>query len=232
MAADIEFLKQEICNLKTSQLAATKQKKTVSFTDAVISDPAPKKNDELVRKSPLTTVCERPVTRKSARKSESKSSAVTTFSDNPTPNPKVAGAISADVINDSNPVNKSTEEDNDGFTRVIHKRNRRPPLTRGTSKKICSLSGIPKRSHIHIWNLPPNTTCDSVLQYIKEQKHEVTESSIEIEQLKVTRGDYASFRISVGKELGDELLSSEFWHEDVCFGTFFFPKLRQNTLPG
>jgi hypothetical protein len=90
----------------------------------------------------------------------------------------------------------------------------------GSSVKESSLTGIPRRQHIHAWNFPPDTTRDKVLEYIKVQKPDARDSSLEIEQLKVSRGSYASF----SEDLGKDMLNPDFWPKNVYFGNVFSRK--------
>jgi hypothetical protein len=70
------------------------------------------------------------------------------------------------------------------------------------------------------------------LEYIKEQLPEVTDSQAEIEQLKVSRGNYASFRISINEELREKLLKPDFWPRNIFFGNYFFLRPRPNMPEG
>jgi hypothetical protein len=121
----------------------------------------------------------------------------------------------------------------DGFISVTNKRKRRNPLAIGTSNKKCALTGVPRRSHLHVWNFNPDTSVESIMDYVKSEVSDDSASlDLEIEKLKVTRGNYASFRISVNSDSREILIEPSFWPKNVRIDNYSFRKPRLATTEG
>jgi TATA-box binding protein (TBP) (component of TFIID and TFIIIB) len=113
-------------------------------------------------------------------------------------------------------------EDNDSdFTPVVRKGkvNKKVKVfgTGGTSS-TCTLTAVTKMAHLHVWRLSKDTTDVALRDYLKSALD--TENVI-VESLK-TKGDYASFKVSVNFDLMDKIYEPEIWPKNTAVSRFKF----------
>jgi hypothetical protein len=219
MADEIEQLKMDMIELKNARESITyKEKKSVSFADSVKSVKKPATNT-----SPSTQLLEVKQSQPHLpNKSAVKEKAATHIKKT-----SVKSVPDCEKISCESNVNKESEDkDCEGevvFQEVRNKRGRRKPPITGTSEEESSLLGVPRPSHLHVWNFRKDTSDETVKQYLRKRIPDI-ETSVELvlESLKVTRGDYASFRISVDKKFRGLLLEPSFWPKHVMVGNYSF----------
>jgi hypothetical protein len=131
--------------------------------------------------------------------------------------------LSAELPNTSYETGKNVD---DGFTKVTSKRKPRVKPIIGISTDN-SIAGVPRLIHLHVWRFKEDTTTEAVRRYISGK---IPGKYFEIEQLKVTKGAYSSFHVSVGEDLKGTLEDPGFWPEHVCVNRYFFLK-GHLTLP-
>jgi hypothetical protein len=84
---------------------------------------------------------------------------------------------------------------------------KRRPIIRGIGVADSKLKTVEQRRHVHAFSFTPDTTTEQIEAYIKKKD---TSSDAEVEKV-VTKGDYASFRISFPASKTDDWLKPEMW---------------------
>jgi hypothetical protein len=82
-----------------------------------------------------------------------------------------------------------------------------------------SIAGVPRLIHLHVWRFKEDKTTEAVRRYISGK---IPGKYFEIEQLKVTKGAYSSFHVSVGEDLKAHWKTPDFG-QNMCviIGIFF-----------
>jgi hypothetical protein len=209
MAADIEFLKQELINLKASEeLISSKQKKSVTFSDrsVAVTDITNSYASKLTRKPlPVAASSERPVKHSSSGNSKL---VVQPDPTNIEPNFTTQSPV---------PDGKENLEDDSQFVMKKRKHKRRVFGSGATSDDECSFTGIPRRALLYLARVKCGTTPADIIRYLN-RKFPLNEFQCE----SLTSGDrYCSFKVNAPMKLLDDLFRSDVWPEGVYVGKFF-----------
>ncbi|KAJ8735341.1 hypothetical protein PYW07_006961 [Mythimna separata] len=99
---------------------------------------------------------------------------------------------------------------------VKQKRSRRPPanVTRGTApagSSVCALSAAERKSYLHLYYVQTGTTAEQVIAHLQNI---CANDKCSAEVLK-SRGDYASFKLTVPTKNVDNYMKPEHWAENV-----------------
>ncbi|CAH2096625.1 unnamed protein product [Euphydryas editha] len=101
------------------------------------------------------------------------------------------------------------------WTEVKNRRSRRASnVTRGTAEPgstACALSAAERKSYLHLYYVQTGTTTEQVVAHLRKICDNDTCSA---EALK-SRGDYASFKLTVPAKNRDKYMKPEHWAEDV-----------------
>lgn len=92
---------------------------------------------------------------------------------------------------------------------------------RGSAGAVGDLLSAKRKKHMHLFNLHPETDVFAVSSYVKKRIPDCVPS---VERI-VSRGDYASFKISVAEVHFEAIMKSDFWPCGVEFNRW---KFRQN----
>lgn len=137
-------------------------------------------------------------------------------STNPSASPTTSIVATTQLESDAS---NSTEHadragNNDDWTEVRRKRTRHTPtnVTRGTaSPTSTSLLAAERKAYLHLYYVKSGTTVEQVIQHL----HTICPDDECVAEVLKSRGDYASFKLSVPAKHSSKYLSPEHWAEDV-----------------
>lgn len=106
----------------------------------------------------------------------------------------------------------------------------KPQILRGQNAQIRSIQGIHKKKHLHVWSLRPDTTTETISNYVKSvcNSNDITVDKI---QPKVERA-YSSFRIGVPEQLFDKVFCVDIWPINAQISEWvWFRNFRKRQTP-
>ncbi|CAH0554808.1 unnamed protein product [Brassicogethes aeneus] len=114
---------------------------------------------------------------------------------------------------------KTTNKENDGFIEVKRKKR----FIYGNNENVTSnkLSGYIANSNIHVSRLDLSHTKEDVIGYIREKIPELREKNIDCTELEVKTKAYKSFKVSIPATQKKNVLSKEFWPNNVAVKLFW-----------
>jgi hypothetical protein len=93
-------------------------------------------------------------------------------------------------------------------------------IVRGRGSFDQSLKAIEPIKYIHAFSLAPSTTVDCIREYMKRKKPET--GIIEVEQLIVKSGAYASFKIGVVESMFNTWMNPDMWPPNTAINSWTF----------
>lgn len=212
LSAKLEHLKVTVLKHDKLIIDNTKQSYAQKLTGAV-SQKDEKNNDR----------------KKNASKKSFKSQKQSNKSGNK-PKSTLSNNKSENINNDTD--NELSDSDSD-FTPVVSKNKKNKSrdkvigtATASTSSSAtmgCTLQAVARRAHLHVWRLEKATTRESLSAYIEKA---LDTTDVVVESLQ-TKGDYASFKVSVDFDLMDKMYDPQLWPKGTSVSRFKFLRTRQ-----
>jgi hypothetical protein len=223
--AESEQPKSDLCQVSNvcNEAPAAMNKLKKSVPPAVILS----SNNENVMKNSKTTYSSM------IRRDYSSNSVNVQVSDGTVPpKPSALSAVNVDKthMTHRNPRSNSEDKGNESkFSVDTYQRRPRPkPIVR-TSNADNSIAGVHRSIHLHVWRFKEDTTVEAITKFVSDK---LPDKYIDIEQLKVSKGAYASFRVSASADLKESLGNPDFWLENVWVNRFFFRKAHLSSPKG
>jgi hypothetical protein len=135
---------------------------------------------------------------------------------------------------------KQSDDTDDGYTRVLNKRNKKElkssqGIRKQDPKKSIFITGdsedddklklAVRKSYLFVSRLDPTTTTDELMNFLKGRVNEVCT----VEKLSSRHpSDYSSFKIGVTQTVFKEAFTSTFWPKGVFVSKFLFSKKSLN----
>ena len=105
------------------------------------------------------------------------------------------------------------------------KKNKPQPIVGSSTSSAGLLKAAPKKAHIHIYRLMPDTNLEEVMNHIKPQAPEATVQKLNSRHPE----NYSSFQVTVDYENRESVMDPGIWPAGTRLNRFFH--LRQNIKP-
>jgi hypothetical protein len=121
------------------------------------------------------------------------------------------------------------QADSNQFIEVKSRRKRRSPSIVGKStKQDCGLKGIKRKAHLFLGRFDPETSKESVKEYMCQLLSDVDTNDIEVDKLK-TLGKTASFKASFPLEKLEQIKDAELWPSGIILNRFHYKRKNFQT---
>lgn len=109
------------------------------------------------------------------------------------------------------------ENSSNNWSTVVKRRSKTSKKIEGCAEKT-TISGVPRRAHLHVYRLNPETTEEMLLNFLKGKQFE----NISCEAMKSKHpNEYSSFKVSVPMDQLEKIKCPEIWPKGVYINRFF-----------